>query len=705
MNRQQLIAYPQGTTEPITYPTGEVVLDLFKDEPIPLVLNVDNFTNVAEADASYSLPMELPGTKKNNIFFNHIYSVTSDSDFNPHKKTKIVVKEGTINTFEGYMQLNEIVVKEGDITYEVILFSEAVNLKDILSERTLRDIDFEELEHSYNETNIEDSWTGNLTLSQILPPNSYAGTGSTTDVVKYPLVRWNNNSSYNNNNLTTPILNDFFRPFLNARYLIQRILSEAGYTFSSNFINSTDFSKLFIDMNRGSDNNNIPSWVITMGLLPEAGDVYSNSWTNVNFTGIVSGLNGAAYYNTTTDVFTATADNTRVLLQGSFVASKVSANTDVSARIVHSNTTYAANPSQTITIVNNQPVSSLYSYVPYWNIPYIYLDAGDTIEFQVKAGPGGDFKFSVFSNPPDPDVSLNIQVYDANYINFNDSLLGYKGDINQWDLFKDFVDMFKLVIIKDRNNPNNLLIEPHKDWVDSGNLIDLTNKVDIDEIKFKPIEGLSRELSFKFIEDEPDWITINHNKPNDWKYSYNFNPNIEIYDNDKEDIQIKEIAATEYSLAYGSEFIIPDIIDEEFNDIWQNKTRLLYDNGVKTNSVDNFSVGNFNNKLDYLLFSPVNSNPITSTSKSYNFGIINYAGTGGSVINSLYNVYWLKYIDELYHKDTRIVTLEAYLNADDISKINFNDIILIQNKKYRLHKIDYRAGSISKLELITIKDL
>ena len=38
MNNQQLIAYPQSTTLPISFPSGEFILDLFKDEPIPLVL-------------------------------------------------------------------------------------------------------------------------------------------------------------------------------------------------------------------------------------------------------------------------------------------------------------------------------------------------------------------------------------------------------------------------------------------------------------------------------------------------------------------------------------------------------------------------------------------------------------------------------------------------------------------------------------------
>ena len=70
MNNQQLIAYPQPST---VFSTDEVILDLFTSEPIPLTLNVDDFTNAAEADASYSKSFDIPGTKKNNKFFNNIY--------------------------------------------------------------------------------------------------------------------------------------------------------------------------------------------------------------------------------------------------------------------------------------------------------------------------------------------------------------------------------------------------------------------------------------------------------------------------------------------------------------------------------------------------------------------------------------------------------------------------------------------------------
>lgn len=39
-------------------------LDLYKDEPLPLVYNADDYTNVAEKSSNYSKSFSIPGTKK-----------------------------------------------------------------------------------------------------------------------------------------------------------------------------------------------------------------------------------------------------------------------------------------------------------------------------------------------------------------------------------------------------------------------------------------------------------------------------------------------------------------------------------------------------------------------------------------------------------------------------------------------------------------
>ena len=676
MNIQQLIAYPQGTTEPITYPSGEVVLDLFKDEPIPLVLNVDDFTNVDEADASYSKPLQMPGTKKNNLFFNHIYDITSDSNFNPHKTTKIIVKEGSINTFEGYMQLNDIIIKEGAIVYDVTLYSDAINLKDRLSTKLLRDLDFAELNHGFNEDNIKDSWLGNLTLDNTLPADSFAGTGTTTDVVKYPFVRWNNDSTYYiaQGKISTLIKSDFFRPFINLLYIFKSIVRDAGYSINSNFLNTAAFNKLYVDFSKGWY---LPGGGGTSGQFRVSNSTsvsYGTSISSVDMDSvddntIASNIIGSNYYDTATDIMTTTSVNGMCHINLDLFVSDGGTGT-------HCN------------IFNGTAYTSM--NISYTSINF-FTNPGDTIEIKISRG-AGTLELSASSN-----IYFSIRS-DTQFI--NDTLLGDKGDINQWDFFKSVKNMFNLVVIPGDND--NITIEPYNDWVDTGKIINLTNKIEEDEIKYSPITGLAKKIVFEYAEDKDDWITINHNSPNRWKYPHAATMPIDLFDKVEQKISSSAFSSTYIKDILGVGIIAPQIIDNDYNNVWNNNMRVLYDNGVYTSGVDIESYAF--NSTDYLRFSSVDSYPNTSNTNSYNFGVVNYSVIG-SVLNSLYNVYWAKYISELYHKDTRMVKVSANLKSSDISDMNFNDIILIKNKKFRLHKIDYRAGAISKLELINIKDL
>jgi len=71
-------------------------------------------------------------------------------------------------------------------------------------------------------------------------------------------------------------------------------------------------------------------------------------------------------------------------------------------------------------------------------------------------------------------------------------------------------------------------------------------------------------------------------------------------------------------------------------------------------------------------------------------------------VNNLFNIYWLPYYGELYHPDTRIMTIKVNLDAGDINRFNFNDTIFIKNKTFRVNKIDYKPNSLATVEFILI---
>ena len=125
------------------------------------------------------------------------------------------------------MRLIDVVDKEGEISYNVNLYSEAVALADVLSEKTFNDIDFTEIEHAYGWAEIKQSWT---TTGVTYINSTTAGTFRSAITVKYPFVDWTHQFTPLNlpgNQFDGfPMLENLqtaFRPFINVKYLIDRI--------------------------------------------------------------------------------------------------------------------------------------------------------------------------------------------------------------------------------------------------------------------------------------------------------------------------------------------------------------------------------------------------------------------------------------------------------------------------------------------------
>ena len=229
---------PTGTAP--TLENGQVICDLYEDEDIPLSLSIDNFKNVAEKVQSYSKAFKLPATKRNNQIFDNIFSITRTSQgnisFNPYLKTQCELKQDGFILFEGYLRLIDIEDKEGEISYNVNLYASVTSLADVLKDRTFTDIDLGELTHAFNKDNIKATWYDTGAGPTFLLPNS-SGFRDANDTLKYPFVDWTRQipiSDGTNGVSGYPQLTNLsqaFRPFIQVKYLIDRILNEPNFPF------------------------------------------------------------------------------------------------------------------------------------------------------------------------------------------------------------------------------------------------------------------------------------------------------------------------------------------------------------------------------------------------------------------------------------------------------------------------------------------
>ena len=722
-------AIPSGATNVLE--NGQVICDLYEDEDLPLTLSVDDFKNVAEKVQSYSKAFNLPSTKRNNRIFDHIFEITREFSsagvllFNPYKRTKCVLKQDGFVLFEGYLRMLDITDKEGEISYNVNLYSEVVALADTLKDKAFRDLDFTELEHDYNYSEIRNSWQGILNYT-----NSSTSGFRSGNTVRYPFVDWNKQwylDSSGNPVLTS--LETAFRPFINIRYLIDKIFQASEFTYESAFFNTTDFEKLYMDFNWGADNSPTTSNTTQNGVY------FIGSATNYAPNGSFGNLAlitslSQVDYNNITNKFTATTTNVQYNISYYYEMRVAITNSQYSTRWL---LTRAATGLEEVLNPNPfQSGGSSGTVIVFGGSISPILQTGDTLEAQFSSDTTNGIvqNYDVFGSPP--AITANITVNRSVLSITTEVILqNLRGELGQWDFLKGLLTMFNLITLPDEDNPNNIKIEPYGDvfistgtgttLADRGIQHDWTDKIDVSEMKLEPLADLNKKTMFKFVEDDDDYaFNVYKNSvgghlygSNEWDAGNQFN----ILEGEEE-IIAEPFAATLVKPLEDQfpEFITPAIYARGGDATWEgfeNSPRIMYNNGVKTLTSCTYFVPAQNGVAgdatedEFLQFSHLTDIPtssaIPSTTIDFHFGICQLmTGVGTPTPNNLFNLYWLPYYSQLYNPNTRVMTIKVNLNASDINLFKFNDKIFLKNRIFRVNKIDYKPNDLSTVEFILI---
>jgi hypothetical protein len=740
---------PQGTSPNLTnfeLEDGQVICDLYEDEDIPLSLSVDNFKNVAEKVQSYSKAFKLPATKRNNLIFDNMFEITRSDDgiiFNPYNKTECVLKQDGFILFKGYLKMLDINDKEGEISYNVNLYSEVVALADILKDRTFSDLDFSELTHDYNYTEIRDSWDGTLGLTNPLPVGTYAGTAgaSTTGVLKYPFVSWNQQYTVvppGTGNPVLPNLESAFRPFIKLKYLINRIFAETPFTWESSFFDTADFGNLYMDFNWGADNTPTETGITTFvgtwrAIWPFVGTTFSN-YANTTFSSldIVPFTLWAVYsevppnYDTSTNIITATVNNETYNIDYSYTVENVdTVDRTVELRWLYNTT--SINPSTVITL----SAGSTYTYVGNFNQ---IMQIGDTLVAQFKSDDASGTKIRQYEDTTTVTSTVTFNEF-LSAVTSDTILQTLRGELGQWDFLKGIMTMFNLVSLPDEDNPNNIKFEPYGDvFISDTNSSDINNmtlaarsiqhdwtdKLDIAEMKLTPLTDLNKNTIFKFVEDDEDFAFTNYKNLvgghlyGSKKFDASLASNgLATVLQGTEEIIAEPFAATVVKplMEQYSDFIIPSLyaMSDDETEGFDNSPRILYDNGKKTLTSCTYDVPAQNGVAgdstedEFLQFSHLSPVPTIPAGIDFHFGDCQLLpGVGAPVVNNLFNLYWLPYYKELYNADTRAMSIKVNLSPSEINTFKFNDTVMIKNREFRVNKIDYKPNDLATVEFILI---
>jgi hypothetical protein len=719
----------QGITPNIDLQDGQVICDLYEDEDIPLSLSVDDFKNVAENVQSYSKAFNLPATKRNNQIFDNIFEVTRTDtglNFNPYKKTKAILKQDGFLLFEGYLRMIDISDKSGEISYNVNLYSEVVALADVLGDRTFSELDFTELQHDYNKTNIKLSW--NDTGSSITYSNpDTSGYRDNYTTLRYPFVDWTHQiliggSSGTGTNATVgnpeyTALEQIFRPFINIKYLIDRIFQAVPFTFESDFFNTDDFKKLYMDFNWGADNNPITGAGTNSGGTGKLTNL-TTSFTNMGLKNL-GGLTLPVGWSSTLNKLTSSLANEGYVINYTLSYSGVSGDT-IDRQWVHKDSS-----GNTLNVFNASTITlpsgvTTYSYVGSFSV---LLQPTETLQLEAKTT---DTTSSSFQFAGSGSVTFS-----GYFVSITSNLIlqTLRGELGQWDFLKGLMTMFNLVTLPDEDNPSNIKIEPYGDifmssgdatnpnfFDDTSSELDWTEKIDVSEMKLMPLTDLNKKTIFKFVEDEDDYVFNVYKNANNHLYgSKKYDASEFTILAGEDEVVAEPFAAT---IVKPLEPIYPDFItpaiysmnEDETSEGFENSPRIMFNNGLKSTGASYYipaqNGGTSANEPDFLQFSHLTSLPpgaIATDRRDFHFGECQLIPpVGAPTNNNLFNLYWLPYYSELYNPDTRIMTIKVNLSPSDINTFKFNDTVFIKNRTFRVNKIDYKPNDLATVEFILI---
>jgi len=644
--------------------------------------------------------------------------------------------------FEGYLRLIDISEKDGEKSYNINLYSEAVALADLLKDLTFNDIDLTELNGDYTPTNIKNSWSGTWNLDQALGIGSFAGNhlDTTTNVIKFPFVDWEHQYTIDAGGFPeVPECGGTFRPWIKLKYLIDRIFHQElapgvpfPFRYKSNFFDSVVFSDLYMDFNWG-DAQEPQVFANTFGLtLPGDVSIALTTFSTINFFhfGQLVNLQGYAPLPPTvtysSGVFEPTTNNQTFTVSFTIKAKRLGFGLSYEPEMQWKHTEASGNVNIVYTHAYPNTMAISQTFVGSFTV---VMNLGDTLECQFRAVGGNPYKiedgttggFGLFFNQL---VQISTS---ATQTTSNSLLKSLRGELKQWEFLKGIMTMFNLVAIPDKGDKNNIIIEPYADiFVDNpagtslanrGILHDWTEKIDISQIKLMPLTELDKTTIFKFVEEDDDYA-FNVYKNSTGGHLYGS----KVFDASGFTLLqgTKEIIAEPFAATFVKPLMsqYPDLITPAIysysdgdgtSEGFDNAPRICYNNGIKTLGSCTYSIPGAGGGAgipaedEYLQFSHVNPLPNTLGGTDYHFGECQLApGVGDPSTDNLYNTYWAPYFNELYNPNTRIMSLKVNLKAGDISRFNLFDKVMIKNRAYRVNKINYKPNDLATVEFILV---
>ena len=495
-------------------------LDLYGDIPIKINKSFAELQDISKRNSDYSLGLQIPGSKKNNKFFESYYNVDTNSlYFDVTKRVNCDVLLNDEIYFKGYMRLNKVSVIDSKVEYDVTLYSTIGDLFGKIGNNLLRDLNFDNIDyhfnHYFNMWNVTSTWNDSPLQSQKAVPSlwmypvlhngyNYSGdtvqiSGSTTgDTRLYTTTKvgtYVNDAAFiadgglefRINSPKNPILDNQLKPALNIWGLINLMFESNGYKIKSEFFNTPWFKLLYM---YGYFSSNTTKFSYTT-LAPE-----KLALDGVEVILVESFIDSSEFACDTQYFKTDRTYTIYVVKAGTGTPALCSEEITVGLDYRFFPCT-GAPPVDSIVTVKIPPntTGNTYSWVSNQFVdcgsgcPFV-LEYTQNFGYNAGASNVGLSTQPLAYLPTAPNTVVNFN--EGDYVNFN---LVIDDKLKQIDLLSSIAKKFNLVFIPDPDVQNQIIVEPYDYYIGTGEIKDWTDKISFDK-------GFTVQPALNFVESE-----------------------------------------------------------------------------------------------------------------------------------------------------------------------------------------------------------
>ena len=225
---------------------GYQQLDIFDDEDITISNNITGLFDIGVLPSDFTKDITLPGSKVNNAFFEHVYDISIDNPFlfATNQKVAAYFDFDSVYLSTGYLQLNSVNVKANKFieSYNVTIYGALSSFGRDISRNFLTDLSsLSQYNHTASYNSITSSWSGNLFGGDIIYPMAEYGGGYRFTSGQYEL--------FGMDDINGALSVQNFKPAIRVKPVLDAIFEEAGYTYTSSFMNQPFINDIYMVCN------------------------------------------------------------------------------------------------------------------------------------------------------------------------------------------------------------------------------------------------------------------------------------------------------------------------------------------------------------------------------------------------------------------------------------------------------------------------